>query len=93
MKRNRLERDERDLLRILERKADDRSDLVVIDTIDQRCHQDDVDAGFVQVVDRTEFDVEEVADLAVRVGVVADTVELQIDETKTGFGCFAAEFF
>ena len=45
-----------------------------------------------QVVDRTKFDVKQVADLAVRVGVVADTVELEIDETKAGFGGFATEF-
>ena len=92
-KRNGLERDERDLLRIVERKPDDRSDLVVVDAVDQRGHKNNVNAGFVQVVDRTQLDVKEVADLAVRVGVVADTVELQINETKTGFGCFAAKFF
>ena len=91
--RHRLERDERDLLRILESEADDRSDLVVIDAVDQRCNEDDVNAGFVQVVDRTKLDVEQVADLAVRVGVVADTVELQINKSKSGFGSFAAKFF
>ncbi len=46
-----------------------------------------------QVIDRTQFDVEQVADLAVRVGVVADAVELQIDKAKAGFGGFAAKFF
>ncbi len=51
--RNRLERDERDLLRIFQRETNDRSDLVVIDAVDQRGHQNDVDARFVQVVDRS----------------------------------------
>ena len=84
--RNRLERDERDLFRILESKANDRADLVVIDAVDQRRHENDVNARLVQVVDRTQLDVEKIADLAVRVGVVADTVELQINESKTGLG-------
>ncbi len=91
--RNRLERDERDLLRILERKADDRSDLVVVDAVDQRGNENDVNAGFVQVVDRAQLYVEQVADLAVRVGIVADTVELQIYKAKPGFGGLAAKFF
>ncbi len=38
----------------------------------------DVDAGLVQIVDSLELHVERVADLAVRVGCVADTVELQV---------------
>ena len=80
--RYRLERDERDLLRILESEADDRADLVVVDAVDQRRHENDVNAGFVQVVDRTKFYVEQVADLAVRVGVVADAVELQINKSQ-----------
>ena len=75
-KRNRLERDERDFLWILKSKPDDRADLIVVDAVDQRRDEDDVDAGFVQVVDRTQLHVKQVADLAVRVGVVADTVKL-----------------
>ena len=59
----------------------------------KRRDKNDVDAGFVQVVDRTQLDVKQVADLAVRVGVVADTVKLQINETQSGFGSLAAKFF
>ena len=84
--RHRLERDERDLLGIVHREPDDRADLIVIDAVDQRYDQNDFDAGFVQVVDRPQLHVEQVADLAVAVGVVADTVELQIRITKSGFG-------
>ncbi len=78
--RYRLERDERDLLRILESETDDRTDLIVVNAVDQRGDENDVNARFVQVVDRTQLYVEQVADLAVRVGIVADTVELQINE-------------
>src|SRR5688572_11288411 len=92
-KRNRLESDERDLLRILECESDDRTDLIVVDSVDERRNKNDIDAGFVQVVDRAKFYIEQVADLAVRVCVVADTVELKIDESKSGFGGLAAKFF
>ena len=53
-------------------------DLIVIDAVDQRDDQNDLDAGFVQVVDRAQLHVEQVADLAMAVGVVADAVELQV---------------
>ncbi len=53
---------------------------------------DDVDAGFVQVVDGLQFHVEQVADLAVRVGGVADAVELEVDVTETRLGSGAAKF-
>ena len=84
--RNRLERDESDLLRIVHRKPDDRTHLIVIDAVDQRRDQNDVNAGFVQIVDRPQLHIEQIADLAVAVGVVADTVELQIHKTQSGFG-------
>src|SRR5262249_24261862 len=88
-----LERDERNFLRVLHCKANDRSDLVVINTVDQRSDKNDVNTGFVQIVDRTKLYIEQVADLAVRVSVVTDTVELQIKETKSGIGRLTAELF
>src|SRR5688500_13891415 len=91
--RYRLERDERDLLWILESEADDRAHLIVIDTVDERRNKNDVHAGFVKIVDRTKLYVEQVADLPVRVRVVSDTVELQIDEPQACLGRFAAKFF
>src|SRR5687768_4942294 len=91
--RHRLECDERDLLRILECKADDRSDLVVVDTVDQGGDENDVDAGFVKIVDRTKFHIEQVSDLTMRVCIVTDSVELQIHEPKSGFSSFATKFF
>ena len=38
-----------------------------------------------QVLDGLHLDVKQVADLAVRVGCVADAVELQVDIAQTGF--------
>ena len=84
--RHRLERQEVDPLRVVERELDDAADLLVVDAVDDRDDRDDVDAGAVQVLDRAQLHVEEVADAAVRVGGVADAVELQVRVAQTGFG-------
>src|ERR1700761_3162216 len=73
---DRLEAEEVDLLRVVERELDDAANLLVIDAVDDGGDGDDVHAGLVQVMDGLELDVERVADLAVRVGGVADAVEL-----------------
>ena len=90
VKRNRLEAEEGDLLRIVERELDDAAHLLVVDAVDDRDHRHDVHAGFVQVLDRPQLHVEQIADLAVRVGRVADAVELQIGIAQAGFGSRAA---
>ena len=87
-----LEAEEVDLLGIVERELDDAADLLVVDAVDDGGDGNDVDAGFVQVVDGLELHVKQVADLAVRVGGVADAVELEIGVAQTGFGGGAAEF-
>ena len=92
-KRNRLERKERNLLRIVESEANDRADLIVVDAVDERRNEHDLNARFVQVVDRAHLHVEQVADLAMAVGVVADTVKLQVNVTQSSFSSFAAELF
>ena len=84
--RHRLEREEVDLLRVVERELDDAADLLVVDAVDDRDDRDDVDAGAVQVLDRAQLHVEQVADAAVRVGRVADAVELQIRVAQAGLG-------
>ena len=43
--------------------------------------------ALIQVLDRAQLDVEQIADAAVRVGRVADAVELQIRVAQAGFGC------
>ena len=84
--RHRLERQEVDPLRVVERELDDAADLLVVDPVDDGDDRDDVDAGAVQVLDRPELDVEQVADAAMRVGGVADAVELQVGVAETGLG-------
>jgi len=46
-----------------------------------------------EIIDGLELYIEEVADLAVRVGGVADAIELEVDVAETGFGSGAAELF
>ena len=83
---HRLERQEVDPLRVVEREFDDAADLLVVHAVDDRHDRHDVDAGRVQVLDRPQLDVEQVADAAMRVGGVADAVELQIGVAQAGFG-------
>ena len=76
--RNRLEGQERNLLRIVEREAHHRAHLLVVDAVDDGDHRHDVDAGALQVLDRAQLHIEQIADRAMRIGCVADAVELQI---------------
>ena len=84
--RHRLEREEVDLLRVVERELDDAADLLVVDAVDDRHDRHDVHAVAVQVLDRAQLDVEQVADPPVRVRGVADAVELQVGVAQTGLG-------
>ena len=83
---HRLERDERDPARVVASELDDRADLFVVDVVHQRRDQHDLDAGVVHVLDRLDLDVEQVADLAVLVRLVADPVELQVRVAHPGVG-------
>src|SRR6266566_8769119 len=80
-----LEGEEVDLLRVVKGELDDAANLLVVDAVDDGGDGNDVDAGLVEVVDGLEFYVEGVADLAVRVGGVADAVELEVGVAETGF--------
>ena len=90
--RNRLEREERNLLRIVQRELDDAAHLLVIDAVDDGGHRHDVDARGVQILDRPQLHVEQIAHCAVLVGGVADAVELQIGVAQTRFRRLPAEF-
>src|SRR6185369_12423991 len=92
-KRNRLEREERNLLWIVERKPNDRTDLIVVDAVHERGYEHDLNTRFVQVVDGSDLHIEEIANLAVTVRVVADAVKLQVNVAESGFGSFPAELF
>ncbi len=91
--RNRLERQERDLLRIIQSEANDRTNLIVVDAVHERGDEHDLNTRFMQVVNGAHLHVEQVADLTVAVRIVADTVELQVDVTQSGCGSLAAELF
>src|SRR5207249_2174760 len=73
-----LEGEEVDLLRVVKSELDDAANLLVVDAIDNDGDENDVDAGLVKIVDGLEFYVKSVANLAVRVGDIADAVELKI---------------
>ena len=90
-KADRLEAEEADLLGVVEGELDDVADLLVVDAVDDGGDGDDFNAGFMQVIDGLEFDVEQVADLAVTVGGVADAVELKVDVAEASFGGGAAK--
>ena len=90
-KADRLEAEEADLLGVVEGELDDAAHLLVVDAVDDGGDGNDLNAGFVQVVDGLELYVEEVADLAVGVGGVADAVELKVDVAEAGLGSGAAE--
>ncbi len=89
---DRLEAQEADRLRIVERELDDSSDLLVVDAVHDRDHRNDFNSGLVQVFDRLQFHVEQVADQAMRIGCVADAVELQVGVAHAGFDSLLAEF-
>src|SRR6266850_909061 len=88
-----LEREERNDLGIVERELDDVSNLFVVDAVHNRGNRHDIYACLVQVVDGAQLHVEQVSDLAMLVGGVTNSVELQIDVAQAGFSSLAAEFF
>ena len=82
---DRLESHEGDLSGVFAGEIDDRPHLVVVDVVDQRDDQNDFDTGRVEVLNGAELDVEQVADLAMAVRVVADAVELQVGVAEARF--------
>ena len=82
-KRNRLKRKERNLLRIVESKSNNRSYLIVVDAVDQCGYQHNLNARFMQVVDCPHLHIEQIADLTMAVGIVAHAVKLQVNVTQT----------
>src|SRR5262249_28982325 len=68
-----------------------RTNLVVIDAIYKGCNQNNLNACFVQVIYRTQFHIEEVANLPVAVRVVADPIKLEINVPQPCLGGFATE--
>ena len=92
-KRNRLEADKRDFLGVFHRELHHRANLIVVHVVDDGNDQHDFNAGFVHVLDGAQLHVKEVADLAMPVGVVTDTVELQVRVTHARLKRLLAELF
>ena len=65
--------------------------MIIVNAIYQRCHQDDLDARFVQVIDCAELDIKKIPDLPVTVRIVADAIELKVDVTQAGFSSLATK--
>src|SRR5437868_2300247 len=86
-----LEREETDLLGVVEGELDDASNLLVVDAIHNRDNGNDLDTRAMEVVDGLQLNVEQVTHLAVCVGSVADTIELQIRVPHAGFSCLLGE--
>src|ERR1700678_1877039 len=68
------------------------ADLLVVDAVDDGGNGNDVDASLMQIVDSLELYVERITDFAVGVRGVADTVELQVGVSETGFSGSLREF-
>src|ERR1041384_5218300 len=77
--RNRLERDRLHFVDVLRSKLDDLTDAIVVDAVDDGHDERDFDPDFSQVLDRTQLNVEQVANTAVFVLLFTHTVELKIN--------------
>src|SRR6266481_4101846 len=84
-KRNRLKTEEADGLGIVQSKLNDPAYLLIVDAVNDGGDGNNVHAVFMQILDGAKLHVKQVADLAVRVGGIADTVKLQVCVPQTGF--------
>src|ERR1043165_768561 len=91
--RNRLERKQRNLLGIIQREPNYRTDLVVVDSVYQRRDQDDLNTGLVQVVNCAQFHVKKVSYLPVTVRVVSNSIKLEVDIAQPSLSGLAAKLF
>src|SRR5437868_6380341 len=75
-KGNRLEREERNDSGIIQRKLDNVADLLVVDSVYDGSHRNDVHSSVVQVVNGLHLHIEQVPDLAMLIGGITDSIEL-----------------
>ena len=76
---------------IIESETNHGAHLLVVDPVDDGDHRHDVDAGLPQIFNGAHLDIEQVPDGAMGIGIVADSVELQIRVAQAGFGGLFAE--
>jgi hypothetical protein len=67
--------------------------LIVVDSIHERSNQNNFDAGFVKIINRSHLHIEQVSNLAMTVRIVSDSVELQVNVTQSCLGRLSAELF
>src|SRR5476649_1411214 len=86
-----LKRKERNLFGIIQRESDNRTNLIVVDSVNQGRDQNDLDTSLVQVIDRAQLHIEEISYLSVTVSVVTDAVELEIHVAQASLGGLVAK--
>ena len=84
-KRHRLIADAGDDVDVLDGETKDVADLMVVESLHDRGHEDDLHAGFADVIDRQQLGFVERLTAGALVDVVADAVELEIERLQSGF--------
>src|SRR5216684_1317132 len=92
-KRDRLERQKRDLLWIIQSEPDNGSHLIIVDAVYECRDQNNLNPRLVKIINRPELNIEEIAHLAMAIRVVPNTVELKIHITQTGFRRLTTKLF
>src|SRR6185369_9652368 len=90
-KRNRLKRDRLHLVDVLRGKLDDLTDTIVVDTVNDRHDEGDFDSSFCEVLDRSQLNVEQVANTAVLILLFTHAVKLKIHTMLSRSLCGFAE--
>ncbi len=88
---DRLEADRRYRIDVLERDADDVSDLVVVDPLHDGGHQADLDAGLAAVFDCPQLGFQQRLPADLEIDVVGHAVKLQVDVLQAVLGGFHRE--
>src|ERR1700686_1806068 len=92
-KRNRLERKKRNLLWVIQCKADDRSNLIIVNAVYQRRDQNNLYPSLVKIINPPQLHIEQISYLAVAIRVIANTVKLEIHITQSSFCRLTAKLF
>ena len=90
-KGDRLKSHERNLLGILHRKLHYGPDLIVIHVVNDRNHQNDLDAGLVHVLDGAQLHVKQISHLAVAIRVIPNSIELKVGIAQARLERFPAK--
>src|SRR5258708_33275209 len=91
-KRDWLKRKKRYLLWILQSKPNNRSDLIIVDAVYQCGHKNNLDSGLIEIINRTQFHVEQIPNLPMAIRVVSNTVQFEIHITQTRFCRLTTKF-